>query len=63
MQKNIWYDFGGTKVRGYGGTRIDSSRKIGRADYSRTPLPPYPRTPEISPIIFNDYFKKEKSID
>ena len=38
--KIIWYDFGGTKVRGYGGTRIDFSRNIGRADYSRTSAPP-----------------------
>jgi hypothetical protein len=50
MQKIKWYDFGGTKVRGYGGTRIDSSRIIGRANYSRTPVPPYLRTSELSPL-------------
>ena len=50
------YDFGGTEVwrdegtevRGCGGTRSDSAQKIGRANYSRTPVPSYPRTPEES---------------
>ena len=38
--------FGGTKVRRYGGTRIDLSRNYQRADYPRTSVPPYLRTPE-----------------
>ena len=44
--------FGGTKVRRYGGTRIDSSRKIERANYSRTLVPPYLRTSELSQTNF-----------
>ena len=51
--KIIWYDFGGTKVRGYGGTRIDFSRNIGRADYSRTSAPP--ALPSHPKLLFNDY--------
>ena len=49
-----WYDFGSTKVRGYEGTRIDSSRTTGRAIYSRTPEPPYPRTPELNDHEFHE---------